>query len=522
MKVVTADQMRDIEARSEQVGVSTDTLMENAGLAVARRASALIGHLPGVAITVLVGPGNNGGDGLVTARHLQRWGARVSAYLCGNRPNPDPKLESARRVGIDIVRASDDRGLSSLESLLGSCHLVIDAILGTGRSRPIEGTLEEILGRLSDARVGGPRPRLLAMDLPTGLSCDTAEVDPSCVAADVTVSLAYPKRGHLGFPGADYVGSLEVVDIGIPAGLDTHLDLSVMTDDWARSQLPERPRDSHKGTYGRAMVVAGSRNFLGAAYLAATAATRVGAGLVTIAIPQSLIPAVASKAIEPTFVPLPESEPGVPAPGAAGVVLESLRGYSALLVGCGLGQAPQTRSMVRRILLSGYDLPPTVVDADGLNTLAQEPSWSALWRIDAVLTPHPGEMARLTGVAVNKRRIDVAREAAVDWNKTVVLKGAHTVVVHPDGSAMVSPYANPGLATAGTGDVLAGVIAGLVSQGGPLGASAALGVYIHGAAGEIVRNEVGDTGMIAGDLLAVIPRVIRDLRSSPRHGFTIY
>ena len=436
----------------------------------------------------------------------------MSAYLCGSRPDHDPKLEAARRAGVEVVRVSDDPALSKLTRLLGSCHLVIDAILGTGRSRPIGGILEMILRRLSEVRTGELRPRLLAMDLPTGLNCDTGDVDPACAAADVTVALGYPKRGHLGFPGADCVGLLEVVDIGIPSNLDADVDVALMTDDWARVLLPDRPRDSHKGTHGRTMIVAGSRNFLGAAYLAATAATRVGAGLVTIAIPESLVSSVASKATEPTFVPLPESAPGVPAPDAVDVVLESLPGYSALLVGCGLGQAPETRSMVELMLLSGHDLPPTVVDADGLNTLAQTPAWHTRWDAHAVLTPHPGEMARLTGVSIGSRRIETASEAAVKWRKTVVLKGAHTVVAHPDARTMLSPYANPGLATAGTGDVLAGVIVGLMSQGLRPETSAALGVYVHGAAGEAVRSKLGDTGMIASDLLEEIPRVIKELR----------
>ena len=506
--------MRAIEARCEQAGVFTDVLMENAGVAVARAAARYVGPLTGVPIMVLVGPGNNGGDGLVTARHLQRWGARVTAYLCGGRPRHDSKLDSAMRAGVDVVAASDDPPLSRLPRLLASAHLVIDAILGTGRSRPIEGALKVILRRLSSAREGTPRPRLLAMDLPTGLDCDTSAVDPACVPADLTVALGYPKRGHLGFPGADYTGRLEVVDIGIPPDLDTDVKLEVMTGGWARSALPGRPADSHKGAFGRAMVVAGSRSFLGAAYLAATAATRVGAGLVTIAIPESLVPSVAAKAIEPTFIPLPESAPGTPAPGAAELVLDSLDGYSALLVGCGLGQAAETRSLVRRILLSGADLPPTVVDADGLNTLALESGWHDRWPDQAVLTPHPGEMTRLTGRPVNTNRIETSLEAAAMWNKIVVLKGAHTIVAHPDGAAMLSPFANPGLATAGTGDALAGAILGLISQGTENRVAASLGVFLHGAAGEVVRRRLGDTGMIASDLLPELPRTINDLRGS--------
>ena len=518
MKLVTAAEMRAIEDRSEQTGVSTDTLMENAGLAVARTARRMVGPLTGVPVVVLVGSGNNGADGLVAARHLRRWGARVAAYICRERGSPDPKLQDALGVGVDVFNVSDDPGLDRLRCLLGSTHLVIDAMLGTGRARPIEGVFKDILSILSVTCRGGSRTaQLIALDLPTGLNCDTAEVDPACVTADVTVALGYPKCGHLTFPGAGVVGQLDVADIGIPPDLDEDVRVSLLTSGWARDALPVRPGDSHKGTFGRTMIVAGSRSFLGAAYLAAASAARVGAGLVTIAIPASLVSSVAPSAIEPTFLPLPESREGVVSPDAADLVLEAVGGYSALLVGCGLGQADETRAMVERLLLSGADLPTTVVDADGLNTLSQIPDWHHRWTTNGILTPHPGEMARLVGAGfkptpTNAGRLSLALAAAQSWNKTVVLKGAYTVVAHADGSAEVAPFSNPGLATAGTGDVLAGAIAGLVAQGLDSETAASLGVYLHGMAGESVRDRLGDTGMIASDLLPELPATIRDLR----------
>ena len=516
MKVVTARQMMSIEKRSALAGVSTDTLMENAGLAVARQVSARVERLPGARVVILVGPGNNGGDGLVIARHLRQWGMSVTACLCGQRPTPDPKLDAARVEGVEIVETSTDPELSRLGQLLGSCHLVVDAILGTGRSRPIRAPLQGILERLAAARIDRNDLDLLAVDLPTGLDCDTARVDPACVAADVTVALGYAKPGHLEFPGADFTGSLEVVDIGIPEALDSDINVTVMTRGWARTVLPRRPANSHKGTFGRTMMVVGSRNFPGAAWLAATAATRTGAGLVTIAIAQSLIPVLAASLIEPTFLPLPESEPGLPAPQATETVLDSLHNYNALLIGCGLGQAAQTRSMVTEILFSNHSLPATVVDADGLNALSGIDDWPLRWQEYGILTPHAGEMSRLGGASTGATRLDLSRQCTARWNKTIVFKGAHSVVAHPDGAAMLSPYANPGLATAGTGDVLAGIIAGLVSQGLPPDQAAALGVYLHGAAGDVVRAALGDTGMIASDLLPVIPRVIAGLRNASR------
>ena len=515
-KIVTSDQMRTIEARSEQAGVSTDTLMEQAGLEVARRVRHHLGYLMGVPVVVLVGPGNNGGDGLVTARQLGNWGARVLVYLCTDRKGPDPKLDIVRNQRISIVKAAEDEGLQQLKKSLASAHLVVDAVLGTGRARPIGGTLKSILLELAKAKDTYRRLRILALDIPTGLDADTGALDPVCPAADVTVALGYPKVGLYTFPGADRVAALEVVDIGIPDGLDGDIPLELMTPSWACRALPCRPLAAHKGSFGRTLVVAGSRSYIGAAYLAASAATRAGAGLVTVAIPESLQLAVAAKATEPTYLPLPESSPGVLSPKAAATVLESLAGYDALLIGCGIGQAHATKQLVEQLLFSDVLLPPTVVDADGLNILAMSQtgaqSWWERFPSNAIVTPHPGEMARLAGQStesIQDDRLVTATKSARLWNKVTVLKGAYTVVAFSDGRAMLSPFANPALASAGTGDVLAGIIAGLLSQGLAPEAAAALGVYLHGAAGEHVRSELGNTGLVASDLLDALPRVIK-------------
>ena len=516
MKIVTSDQMRRIEDRSEEAGVSKDTLMENAGLAIAKRVRHHVGYLVGTSVLILVGPGNNGGDGLVVARHLHAWGARVTVYLCSGRPSPDPKLELVEQLGIDVVSTSRDKGLSKLKKLLGRANVVVDSVLGTGTSRPLEGVLREIVLALDSSRVGDGGRKLIAVDLPTGLNADTGQVDPACPRADVTVALGYPKVGHFQYPGADHVGLLEVEDIGLPPDLDDEVKLRLMDDAWAAGLLPSRPSASHKGSFGSALVVAGSRSYVGAAYLAGTAATRVGAGLVTIAMPESLYLAVAAKATEPTYLPLPESSPGVVSPAAASVILDAAPRYEALLIGCGLGQAADTVRFVESIVYSAQQLPPTVVDADGLNILSKTSEWWSRFGGPAVITPHPGEMSRLTGSpteVIQADRIQTATASAKSWNKVAVLKGAFTVVAMPDGSTMLSPFANPGLASAGTGDVLAGTIVGLLSQGMTLEDAAALGVYIHGAAGERVRDGLGDTGMVASDLLPELPRVIKALRA---------
>ena len=517
IKIVTSQQMRLIEERSEAAGVSTDALMERAGEEVARRAEGLLAD--GSAVTVLVGPGNNGGDGLVAARHLCRPAREVSAYVCSPRRTPDQKLELAAEAGVGVTVAAEDEGLVGLDGLLDSAGLVVDAVLGTGPSRAIEGDLEAILRKVAEARTRRPAMRLVAVDVPSGLDADTGSADPACVAADLTVTLGFPKAGLFEMSGTDLVGEIDVADIGLPDGLADDVDAELMTDAWASGLLPRRPAVAHKGTFGRTLIVAGSRNYVGAAYLAAMGAYRAGAGLVTLAIPEALRTPLAAAAPEPTYLPLPESEPGVVSSDAAPVVLDAIAKYDALLIGCGLGRAHATRSLIEAVLYSKRELPPTVVDADGLNTLSLaggDVPWWELFPGPAVLTPHQGEMVRLAGDSTPRSgdRIGEARESAARWNKVTVLKGAHTVVASPGGDVMVSPFANPGLATAGTGDVLAGIVSGLLSQGLSLQIAASLGVFLHGAAGDRVRSELGESGIVASDLLAEIPRVTRDLRGS--------
>ena len=311
------------------------------------------------------------------------------------------------------------------------------------------------------------------------------------------------------------MGKLEVVDIGIPPALAEDAPQELITPERVRDAIPRRPQNAHKGTFGRALVIAGSQRYIGAAVLACQGAARVGAGLVTLAAPESLLPVFASKLTETTFLPLPERD-GALSPEASELVLSEAQGYQALLAGCGLGQSPDVSAFLRQTLLTHrYNGPPLVLDADALNIMAQVPEWWKLLRAEAVVTPHPGEMSRLTGAdsaQVNADRLNAARSHAAQWGVVVALKGAHTAVGSPDGHVLVSPFANPGLASAGTGDVLAGAIAGLMAQGLSPFDAAACGVYLHGAAGESVRAELGESGMTAGDLLPQLPRAIRRLR----------
>jgi hydroxyethylthiazole kinase-like uncharacterized protein yjeF len=519
MKVVTAEQMREIDRSAASIGLTTETLMENAGRAVAEETRTLVGGVIGKHILVIVGPGNNGGDGLVAGRYLDEWGAEVSLYLCSQRSADDKNLALAQQRDMAIIQADQDKDFTSFDGLLDSSEVVIDAIFGTGRSRAVEGVFKKVLTRVIATKERRPRLFVIAVDVPSGLDSDTGAIDSSCPYADATVTLGYPKPGLFNFPGAERAGKVIVADIGIPLSLAENIATELITEDWIRSALPMRPLNANKGSFGKVLVVAGSINYIGAAYLACMGAARVGAGLVTLSTASSLQPILAAKLTEVTYAPLPEAEAGIIAAKAISVLRQWLPGYEVLVMGCGLGQKGQVVEFIKSTLF-GLPLassPALVLDADALNTLAQIPNWWQKLSQDAILTPHPGEMARLAGVSVEevqRQRLEIARKAAMEWRKVVVLKGAYTVVAASDGQTKISQVSNPALASAGTGDVLTGAIAGLVAQGLPLFDAACCGVYLHGQAGEIASQEIGDAGILAGDLLPVLPKVIKGLKQA--------
>jgi NAD(P)H-hydrate epimerase len=380
-------------------------------------------------------------------------------------------------------------------------------------------------------------PAVVALDLPSGLNSDDGALDPAALPADMTVTLAAVKRGHVLFPGAEAVGKLVVGDIGIPLDLYADILLEMATPSQIASLLPARPAGGHKGTFGKALVVAGSVNYTGAASLAAGSATRVGTGLVTLAPPQAIYPIVAARLAEATYLLLPH-DMGVLAPDAVKVLSEKVMDYDALLLGPGFGQEKPTEEFLSQLLggeqaahsrrlgflhddetvgkaAEGPQLPPLVVDADGLNLLARLENWPQLLPPETVLTPHPGEMARLMSCEIREvqaDRIGCATQMAAEWKQVVVLKGAHTVVAAPDGRVTLLPFANPAMATAGSGDVLAGAIVGMRAQGLAPFEAALVGAYLHGLAGELAREALGDAGVVAGDLMGMLPLAIRRLK----------
>lgn len=552
MYIVTTAQMQAAEKAADAAGLSYEQLMENAGHAVAEAVADQF-DIAGVRVLVLVGPGNNGGDGLVAARYLAQAGATVAVYVGKRRLDSDKNWALLDAAGVEKVQSSDSDGPARLEHLLQESGVIVDALLGSGVSRPIEGDLADLLTRvkavMSERRTiaDGPLvqptqpvvdpefgPAVVAVDVPSGLNTDTGAVDPLTLPADLTVTLAAVKRGHILLPGLEMVGQLIVGDIGLE---DEHypddVSLEMATPALVAALLPSRPISAHKGTFGTALLVAGSMSYTGAAMLAGQAATRSGVGLVTLAPPQAIHAVLASRLAEATYIPLPHAE-GAIAPEAARLLYAKLDEVDAMLIGPGLTQAAPTVAFLKE-LLSGkasapprpvgfrqpdsdreekaaQPLPPLVLDADALNILAGQSEWWRMLPVESILTPHPGEMARLTGSTIKEvqaRRLELAGEMAHRWQQVVLLKGAHTIIAAPDGRIMVLPFANPALAKAGSGDVLAGTIVGLRAQG--LGAfeAAVAGGYLHGLAGELARESVGVTSVVAGDLIGFLPMAFR-------------
>ena len=518
--LVTAAQMRDLEAAAAAAGVSEHELMANAGLAVAQEAWMMAGGQDERPILVLVGPGNNGGDGLVAAARLVEWGAMVHAYLLRERPADDIEWRMCVDAGVTYTIATEDAHFAVLEELLSDAVVAVDAIFGTGlqpKERPIDGIAVQVLSRLQAARVAMPPLPLLAVDVPSGVDSDTGFADPLTVDVDETVTFECVKIGLMTAPAVLLAGRVVPVEIGIPAEAGARLALGRLVLREARAVLPERPADGHKGTFGNVVVAAGSRRFPGAARLAAEAAARSGCGLVTIAAPASIQPLLVAFP-DATHEPLPDQH-GAHTPEGARVLLQALQAgrARALLVGPGLGLSDGTRGFVQHLLAGLHtveDIQTVVFDADALTVLSEETGWHTRFAAERVLTPHPGEMARLVGRSVEEvqtTRLATALEVARATGSVVVLKGAGTVIAAPDGRARISDIATSALAHAGTGDVLAGLIAGFAAQGMPGFEAACAAVWVQGEAARQVSSIYGDASMLASDLVRALPEARKAL-----------
>jgi NAD(P)H-hydrate epimerase len=513
MKIVTASQMKELDRRTiAEAKVSGATLMERAGRGVVQAMERAAGSVAGKAVTIFCGKGNNGGDGFVVARLLKKRRARVHVLLLASPADLSGDAKTMHRKFLSVAGSRAVLAAPSpdaIRSALAQSDLIVDALLGTGLSAQVTDPYRAAIEAVNSA--GRP---VVSVDLPSGIHADTGASMGAAVRAEMTVTFGLPKLGLYTGAGLDHAGRIEVVDIGIPPDFVEAVasPVSLITGETVRRLIPDRRVSSHKGTYGHAGIVAGSVGKTGAAAMAAMAALRIGAGLVTVATPASVNDALESKLLEAMTVPMPETKARTLARAGLEDILSFINARTAVAIGPGLTTHPETVALIHALLPRLEK--PSVLDADALNALAGRTSLLEACKVPPILTPHPGEMARLVEGAstrsINEDRIGSARAFAQARHVLLVLKGARTVVAHPDGRAAVCPTGNPGMATAGTGDVLTGMIVGLLAQGLNPWDAACAGIYLHGLAGDLAAAELGLAGLIAGDVIERIPAALTE------------
>lgn len=514
MKLSLVEEMRRIDKEAvERYGIPELLLMENAGHQAAESMEKLLGGALEKNICVLAGCGNNGGDAMAAARHLANHGGKVKVFLMGSPERLSPSAAINYKIicnmGLEVQPIEGERALDKLRVLLKRfTDGILDGILGTG----FQGELREAVAKLVETVNASGKP-VVSIDIPSGVEADTGKANRGAIRANVTISLGLPKVGHMICPGAEYTGELMVDDIGIPTQLleSEEIKQELLDDGLAKTLFLRRPMDVHKGSCGRILLVAGSRGLTGAAALASMAVLRSGGGIATLAVPESLHDIMEGKLTEVMTQPIPELTPGVlGGDRAMGTLLELADAHDAVLIGPGLGRKKETGDLIRSFA-ANIDK-PIILDADGIYAYHKHPEELAKLKHIPVVTPHLGEMAALLGITVPELReslLPMTREAAKEYRAVFVVKSECTIVVYPKGEAFFSTKGNPGMATAGCGDVLSGTIAGLVKQTED-GLAPLAGVYLHGVAGDLAYENKGE-GLIASDVLRYLPEARRRL-----------
>ncbi len=512
MKIVTGTQMQAVDRRTiTEAHIPSSVLMERAGEGIVRNLEEYCGSARGKTITILCGKGNNGGDGLVAARLLRRRRARVHVVLFATIADLSRDATAMYRRFVHIAgrsAVSRFRSGDQTRALVASSDILLDALLGTGLSSEVSGPYREAIELINAA--GKP---VIAVDIPSGIHADTGTILGRAIRATLTITFGLPKLGLYVGAGIDHAGAIRIVDIGIPPAYVDAIESRtlLLTSDGAFRSLPERVPSAHKGTFGHAGIIAGSVGKTGAAALAAYAALRVGTGLVTVATPSSVNDVLESKLLEVMTMPLPETKARTLARSGLDRISAFIQARTAIAIGPGLSTHPETVELVQS-LMKHLDR-PSVLDADALNALTGRVSLLTECKTPPILTPHPGEMARLevdaTPQSVNADRIGTARRFARERGVFVVLKGARTVIARQDGLVAICPTGNPGMATAGTGDVLTGMIVGFLAQGVSAWDAACAATFFHGSAGDLAAQRLGQHGMLASDLIAQIPYALQ-------------
>jgi len=526
MQIVTASEMQQMDRETiESFGLPGRVLMENAGRGVV---DVLVRTFPAIksfgrnqSIGIASGRGNNGGDGFVIARYLSGMGVSVSVYLFSDRAavkgDAAANLALLDALKVPVVEITDPVCLAQHQPAMRHHRIWVDALLGTGLNAEVKGLFRAAIELLNSLN----RP-IIAVDIPSGLNADTGMICGACIQAHTTVTFGFPKIGHMLFPGAGVTGRLEIIDIGIPPHIVQNIGPRhhTLTPGAIARSFPQRAPTSHKGTAGHVLVVGGSTGKAGAAAMTGLAALRSGAGLVTLAIPKSLNTIIQSQIPEIMTAPMDGRKEGLWDDSLCNGIREQLQGKKCLAIGPGMGALPETRKLVLEIL-RGVSI-PVVLDADGLNCICGRLAVLKDLKAPAILTPHPGEMSRLTGESISDiqaDRIGIARRFSQAYRVHLVLKGARTIIAHPDGTVYINLTANPGMAAGGMGDVLTGVIAGLLAQGLGPEAAAHVGVYLHGKAADALCESQGPFGFLASEVAGALPGVIREMRRMTDDGW---
>lgn len=514
MKIVTPAQMNSIDKNTiNNYGIPGLLLMENAAAAVALEAVSMLGGSIGGVITAVAGRGNNGGDAFAAARLLHGKGFDVCVFLAGAKAGISgdalTNMVILEKIGINIVEINGAEEIALLDSKLKESQLVIDGVFGTGLSRDISGIASTVIESMNLS--GKP---ILSIDIPSGIDGADGSICGTCIRADATVTFCMPKIGLVVNPGCEYAGRLKVADIGIPrCVIDTQvIRCEIIDAGMAAGMIPQRRPDSNKGTYGKAFIISGSTGMTGSGRLACTAALRAGAGLVYAGVPESLAGIYSTSLTEPVIIALPDGGKGYLSEESESKIKERMAGMDVVAIGPGLSAAEGVKRLVEMVITECKV--PLVLDADALNVISGNTEILKRLGTEAVITPHPGEMARLTGLTaadVQKDRIGTAGRFASEYGVVTVLKGSRTIIALPDGRIFINPTGNAGMATAGTGDVLAGVITGLIAQGVSAGEAAIAGVYLHGLAGDLAADSMGMHGILAGDVARHLPYAIKEM-----------
>ena len=512
MKIVTAKEMQDIDRTAiDDYGIPGIVLMENAAKGVIASLFKKFPDIKDKKVGIFAGKGNNGGDGLAVARLLANEDISVTVYLLSKKVllkgDTKTNLEKAEESGIKIFEIVSLDELEAVKDNILKNDIFIDAIFGTGLTSGVKEYYTDVIKFINSSK-----KIVLSIDIPSGLSSDTGEIIGEHIRADMTVALCLPKIGEILYPAAEYAGELDVVNIGIPELIINNKDIKInlIEERDAVRILPKRRPNTHKGTYGHLAVIAGSRGKGGAAALSSISALRAGAGLVTLALPECLNISFEVGIPEVMTFPLPDTKDGTIDKSALDILIKFLEGKSAVLIGPGITTNPSTSSLIKNLIKKVSC--PMLIDADGLNIIADKIELLKDKPSPVVVTPHPGEMARMlntTSKEIQANRIESSRKLSAEYGIYVILKGARTIVATPEGEVYINPTGNPGMATAGTGDVLSGIVAGFLSQGLSARDSSILGVYLHGLAGDIAAEKLSQTALIASDLIKTFPEAVK-------------